>query len=340
MSVGAIKSRPDVSAESMAEQIAACNPKLRDAKSVGRAKSAVIPAFGRVLSGASAAITKALLGTSGVAPAVGPSLVFGTERRTSAVDAALTNATAAAAGSEASIDAANAAFIVSLFGLCEERQKTGQAFLDALMFGAEMCASLAPALPPAAGQLGYASLGGIVAATRVLELSPPRIAAALLMAGIANPDSARDSQSGLSALTIGLRLKNALLAALLAEAMDEASCAAMARTEGSAISSRTASYSTLATTNNSDSMGAALDLLAVQSPPGADLWDQFERQAGAVMPRDHIAPLFERLETIDKVKDLGTVSRLLQGRGAQAVSKKVVFAARGTHEPEETTWIP
>ena len=37
---------------------------------------------------------------------------------------------------------------------------------------------------------------------------------------------------------------------------------------------------------------------------------------GVVLSRENIAPLFERLETIDKVKDLATVSRLLQGRGA------------------------
>jgi hypothetical protein len=330
-----------VSAEGIAEQIGACNPKQRDAKAVGRAKSAVILAFGRTLSGAPATITRALLGIPGIAPAAGPSLVFGTERRTSAVDAALTNATAAAAGSEASIDAANAAFIVSLFGLCEERQKTGQAFLDALMFGAEMSASLAPTtLPPAAGRFGSALLGSVVAAMRVLELSPPRIAAALAMAGIAIPDHAPDGQSGLSSLTIGLSLRNGLLAAFLAEAMDEASCAAMARSERSTISSHAAPSSTPAMTDNGASKGAALDLLAVHSPPGADLWEQFERQASAVLPRDHIAPLFERLETIDKVTDLATVSRLLQGRGTQAAPKKVVFAPRGTHEPEETNWVP
>jgi hypothetical protein len=324
MSAGAIKSRPDVSAESLAKQIGAHHLKQRDAKIVARVRSAVILAFGRTLSGAPAPISKALLGTPGVALAGGQSLIFGTERRTSAVDAALTNATAAAAGSEAAIDAANAAFIVSLYGLCEDRQKTGQAFLDALMFGAETAAALAPT----AGQLGSASFGAVVAATRVLELSPPKIAVALLLAGIANPGRARNGQSEVLSLAIGLRQKNTLLAALLAEAMDEASCAEMARSERGAAS------------DSGAPMAAALDLLAVQSPPGADLWDPFERQASAVLPRDHIGPLFERLETIDKVTDLATVSRLLQGRGTQAAPTKVVFAPRGTHEPEETNWVP
>lgn len=278
-------------------------------------RSAVILALGRTLSGVQAPISKALLATPGVAAAGGHSLVFGSERRTSAVDAALINATAAAAGSEAAIDAASAAFIVALYGLCEERQKTGQAFLDALTFGAETAA-----LNPAASRLGSASFGAVVAAARLLGLSPPKIAAARVMADVANP--------GLSPLAVGLGMKNALLAALLAETTDDASCTEVAKSERSVAS------------GSSAPMEGALDLLAVRSEPGADLWDQFERQTSAVLSRDTVGPLFERLETIDKVTDLASVSRLLQGRGAQAEPKKVVFAPRGTHEPEETNWVP
>jgi hypothetical protein len=318
MSASAILSRADVSAESLAAQIGAHRAKPRDAKAVARARSAVLLAFGRTLSGAAAAISKALLKTSGAA--LGQSLIFGTERRTSAADAALANATAAAAGSGAAIDAANAAFIMSLYALCEERGKTGQAFLDALMFGAEMAA-----LAPTAGPLGTATFGAVVAATRLLELSPPKIAAALVMADVANPDRAR---GGLPPLAVGLSLRNALLAALLAEAMDDATCVEMGRGEGAAVFAGAAP------------MEVAPDLLAVQSPPGADVWDLFEQQASAVLPRDTVGPLFERLETIDKVTDLASVSRLLQGRGTQAAPTKVVFAPRGTHEPEETNWVP
>ena len=321
MSVGAATSRPDVSAQRLAEQITAGHPRPRDAATARRAKAAVISAFGRAHSGAQTPVTKALLDAPAVALAGGPSLVFGTERRTSAVDAALINATAAAAGSEASIDAANAAFIVTLFGLCEAKQKTGQALIDALMFGAEMSAALAPAN----SQLGSAVLGAAAAATHVLDLSLARTTAALHMAALGNPDDTRP-------LIIGLSLKNVLLAALLAEAMDEATCTEMAGSEGRLIVCHAGTMGA--------PTGAAFDLLAVRSPPGADLWDQFEQQASAVLPRDHVAPLFERLETLDKVTDLATVSRLLQGRSNEAVPKKIVFAARGTHEPEETTWVP
>lgn len=303
----------------LAEQIGAYDPQPRDAKVIARARAAIITAFGRTLSGAPAAITTALLATSGVAMTGGSSLVFGTERRTSAVDAALINATAAVAGSKALPDAVNAAFVVSLFGLCEERGKAGQEFIDALIAGAGIARSL-----PSASQLETALLGSVAAATRLLGLSRAKIAAALLMAGVANPAA---GQGGPKAFVVGQSLRHALLAALLAEAIDEASCHQIIEGDQRA-------------TGDSLPGAEALDLLAVQSPPGADLWDQFDQQAGAVLPRDDIAPLFERLETIDKVKDLTTVSRLLQGRGTRAAPKKVVFAPRGTHEPEETNWVP
>ena len=320
MNVGAMTS-------SLAERISAYDPQPRDAKAVRRAKAAVITAFGRTLSGAPAAITTALLATSGVAMTGGSSLVFGTERRTSAVDAALINATAAVAGSEAAPDAANGAFVVALFGLCEERGKTGQEFIDALIAGAEISPSLASALSPSAGQLGPALLGSVAAAARLLGLNRSKTAAALLMAGVANAGNPAAGQGRPEALMVGQGLRNGLFAALLAEVMDEAFCNQMIEGEQRAA--------------GGGLPGAeALDLLAVQSPPGTDLWDQFDQQAGAVLPRDDIAPLFERLETIDKVKDLATVSRLLQGRGNRAAPKKVVFAPRGTHEPEETNWVP
>ncbi|WP_234683239.1 MmgE/PrpD family protein [Bradyrhizobium monzae] len=306
----------------LAERIISYDPQPRDAKAAGRVKAAIIMTFGKTLSGASAAITTALLATSGVAASGGSSLVFGTERRTSAVAAALINATAVAAASKSVPDAANAAFVVALFALCEERGKAGQEFIDALIAGAEISRS-----QPSAGQLGAAVLGSVAAAARLLGLNRAKTAAALVMASVANAGNPAAGQGGVEAFLVGQSLSNALLAALLAEAMDEASCQEMLSGERLA--------------SGDDSSGPeALDLLAVQSPPGADLWDQFDQDVGAVLPRDDVAPLFERLETIEKVKDLATVSRLLQGRGTRAAPKKVVFAPRGTHEPEETNWVP
>ena len=73
----------------------------------------------------------------------------------------------------------------------------------------------------------------------------------------------------------------------------------------------------------------------------AELWDKFEDCATRALPRDRIAPLYERLETLDKVAEMSQVTRLLQtGPLHRPPPKTVVFAARGEHEPEETTWVP
>jgi MmgE/PrpD N-terminal domain len=326
---GAITSASGFCVENLAEQISTHNPRPLDAKALGKARTAVIQAFGQVLAGMPTAMAKSLLGASGVAINGGASLVFGTERRTSAADAALINATAAAADPETSSSAARAAYVVSLFGLCEERKKTGKEFVDALMFGAEASSSFASRFSGAGiGELHFSLFGAIVGASRALGLSRPKIAAALQLGGFAGNRAVADNQSGLSGLANGLGMKHALFAVALAEAMDDASCAELI---GNAATASRAADTPAPNTG---------DLLAIQSRPGDDPWDRFERQAGAVLPRDHIAPLFERLETIDKVSDLATVSRLLQARKTQMAATKIVFAPRGAHEPEETTWVP
>ena len=73
----------------------------------------------------------------------------------------------------------------------------------------------------------------------------------------------------------------------------------------------------------------------------SESWDKFEDYAARALPREQIAALFERLETLDKVVDMSQATRLLQTSAFhQPQAKKVVFAARGEHEPEETTWVP
>ena len=73
----------------------------------------------------------------------------------------------------------------------------------------------------------------------------------------------------------------------------------------------------------------------------AELWDKFEDCAIRALPRDRVAPLYERLETLDKAAEMREVTRLLQtGPLLRPQSRTVVFAPRGEHEPEETTWVP
>jgi hypothetical protein len=73
----------------------------------------------------------------------------------------------------------------------------------------------------------------------------------------------------------------------------------------------------------------------------SEMWDKFNDCAARSLPREQIAPLFERLETLEKVTEIAQVTRLLEvSELHQAPAKKVVFAARGVHEAEETTWVP
>jgi 2-methylcitrate dehydratase PrpD len=73
----------------------------------------------------------------------------------------------------------------------------------------------------------------------------------------------------------------------------------------------------------------------------SELWDKFNDCATRSLPREQIAPLFERLETLEKVTDIAQVTRLLEvSELYKAPARKVVFASRGAQEVPETTWVP
>jgi 2-methylcitrate dehydratase PrpD len=74
-----------------------------------------------------------------------------------------------------------------------------------------------------------------------------------------------------------------------------------------------------------------------------ELFEKFEDCAGRALAHDQIAPLFERLETLETVADLGQVTRLLEPRELpMQAAKRIVSAARAHAgaSKEETTWVP
>lgn len=72
-----------------------------------------------------------------------------------------------------------------------------------------------------------------------------------------------------------------------------------------------------------------------------ELWDKFSDCAARSLPREQIAPLFERLETLEKVSEIEQVTRLLEvSEVHRSPAKKVVFAPRGAQDAPETTWVP
>jgi 2-methylcitrate dehydratase PrpD len=73
----------------------------------------------------------------------------------------------------------------------------------------------------------------------------------------------------------------------------------------------------------------------------SELWDKFSDCAPRGLPREQIAPLFERLETLDKVTEIAQVTRLLEvSELRKAPAGKIVFAPRDAQEAPETTWVP
>lgn len=72
-----------------------------------------------------------------------------------------------------------------------------------------------------------------------------------------------------------------------------------------------------------------------------ELWDKFSDCAERALPREQVAPLFERLETLDSVTDMERVSQLLAvDRRHEAPPARIVIAPAGTEEAPETTWVP
>jgi 2-methylcitrate dehydratase PrpD len=73
----------------------------------------------------------------------------------------------------------------------------------------------------------------------------------------------------------------------------------------------------------------------------SELWDKFSDCAVRSLPREQIAPLFERLETFEKVTEISQVTRLLEVSELHKVlPKKIVFSPRDAQEAPETTWVP
>lgn len=74
-----------------------------------------------------------------------------------------------------------------------------------------------------------------------------------------------------------------------------------------------------------------------------EMWAKFNDCARRSLPREQIAPLFERLETFEKVGDLKQLTRMMEVRPNDSPSRTqqpVRFAARGEQDAPETTWVP
>lgn len=207
------------------------------------AKAGIVDTVGVTLAGLSAPCTQLLLDTPGVATAPGDCLVFGTDRRTSALEAALVNGTASHAldyddfcdafGGHQSVP-----LLPALLALAEERHVSGAAVLAAYVVGVEAEIRLARAVHPAHYDKGWhptstlGVFGCAAACAHLLGLDAARTATALAIAASFASGLKANFGTMTKPLHVGHCNRDGLLAVLLAERGFTANPGAMEHHQG------------------------------------------------------------------------------------------------------------
>jgi 2-methylcitrate dehydratase PrpD len=183
-------------------------------------------------------------------------------------------------------------------------------------------------------------IGAAAAASHLLALVPPATATALAIATslAGGPDA--NSATMTQPLHAGQTARNGLMAALLAEAGYEANHFVFEHARGfcNAFNEPAAVEIGKALDGWGDDAGRDGDTAASSDA----LWEKFNDCARRALPREQIAPLFERLETFDAAADVNQITQLMQVSHLhdRGTPKPVSFAPRGTEESQETAWVP
>ncbi len=227
----------------LASHIVSFDPDRITPQALATSKAGIADTVGVALAGMLEPCTQILMATPGIANAPGPSLMFGTNRRTSALDATLINGTASHAldyddfssilGGHQSVP-----LVAPLFALAEDRGLSGRQIVDAYIVGLEVEHRFAHAVHPHHYDKGWhptATLGifGTVAAVAfALKLSPETTATAMAIA--ASMASGIKANFGTMAkpLHIGHSARSGLLAVFLAERGFDANQGAMEHDQG------------------------------------------------------------------------------------------------------------
>jgi MmgE/PrpD N-terminal domain len=353
--------------EKLAQRVHRFDKRQLTKQSIAKAKVCILDTIGVTLAGYPEPCTQILLKTPGVATAPGPALIFGTARRTSALDAALVNGTASHALDFDDFSGVmgghhSAPLVSALLALVEERGGTGEDLIAAYVIGVEVEIRLARAVNSHHHDKGWhptATLGifgTAAAACHLMKLDGFRTTVALCIAASLASGLKANFGTMTKPLHIGQCCRNGLFAALLAEGGFDAATDTFEHPQGFLNV-----FNGLGTFDigklfehwgepweiENKSIGLK-DNLAGRGGGGGDdpmssseLWDKFSDRAARALPREQIAPLFERLETLDKVTEIAQVTRLLEvSELHKAPAKKIVFAPRDAQEAPETTWVP
>jgi 2-methylcitrate dehydratase PrpD len=227
----------------LAAKICAFRPEDMTARALSEARTAIVDTIGCALSGIPEPCCRILLDTPGVADAPGPALVFGTSRRTSALDAALINGTASHALDYDDVSGVmgghhSAPVTAPIFALGEQLKVSGRQALAAYIIGVETEVRLSRAVNFHHYDKGWhptatlGTFGAAAAAAHLLGLDVARTAKALALAASFSSGIKANFGTMTKPLHVGHVGRNGLFAALLAERGFESNPGALEHKQG------------------------------------------------------------------------------------------------------------
>ncbi|MEK9671045.1 MAG: MmgE/PrpD family protein [Rhodospirillaceae bacterium] len=227
----------------VAERIAAFDPGAISDRGRRTALWGIIDTIAVTLAGYPEDCTRIALETPGVADAAGPCLIFGSSKRTSALDATFINGIASHALDYDDFSAVfgghqSVPLVTPLFALAEERGLSGKAVFDAYLLGIEAEMRFARCVHPHHYDKGWhptATLGifGTAAAcARLIGLDREKTAYALAISASLASGLKANFGTMTKPLHVGQSARNGLLAVLLAERGFDANPAAMEHHQG------------------------------------------------------------------------------------------------------------
>ena len=227
----------------LAERIHAFDTAHVTHEALGLARTAIVDTLGVTLAGAKEPCAALLLETPGIADAPGPCTIFGTNRKTSALDATFVNGTASHAldyddfsqpmGGHQSVP-----LVSPLMAVAEQRQLSGAQLIQSYIVGIETEIRLARAVNFHHYDKGWhptATMGVFGAAAAVghlIGLDEVRLSIALAIAASFASGVKANFGTMVKPLHVGQCARNGLLAALLAEAGYDANPAALEHKQG------------------------------------------------------------------------------------------------------------
>ncbi len=227
----------------LAERIHGFGPAQMTPLAVSLARTAIIDTLAVTLAGSQEPCAAILLQTPGVAEAPGPCTIFGTSRKTSALDAVFINGTASHAldyddfsqpmGGHQSVP-----LVAPLMAVAEQRQLSGARLIQAYVVGIETEIRLARAVNFYHYDKGWhptATLGVFGAAAAVshlIGLDADRTAVALAIAASLASGVKANFGTMVKPLHVGQSVRNGLLAVLLAEGGYDANPMALEHPQG------------------------------------------------------------------------------------------------------------